>query len=296
MSLRDKAADFLAEKRRLMRRGNLSAATVEQYRHVMESIWLPWCDEQRGLDDVADCTDDVLERFTDHLAAKTIQKRDGTMKRLSVVTVRTYIRAVRVFLTWAKAPKGDYRPPKEPRRLVDTLTRQEIDRMERAARDERDKLIVRVLGDTGIRISELLGLRPADLRANAREHRYFIRVIGKGDKEREVAIPKETFERLKRLADHTRATTIFFARRGEGEMTHHAADKMMHRLAEQAGIGRRVTPHLFRHSYITNQIARGTNLEAIRRSVGHTSLAMIVGVYSHVTPDDTYDMLMAALK
>src|SRR2546430_15307375 len=78
--------------------------------------------------------------------------------------------------------------PKLPTKLVEVVSREEIQRMEDAARTERDKLMVRVLADTGLRVDELLGLRTTDLVEQNRN--YYLRVRGKGAKDRLVPAPR----------------------------------------------------------------------------------------------------------
>ncbi len=87
--------------------------------------------------------------------------------KLSQFTVDTYVRNVNLFLGWCRreGETGDVRaqPPKLPRRVLDVLSRDEIDRLEKTVRFERDKVIVRLLADTGIRANELIGVRQVDL-------------------------------------------------------------------------------------------------------------------------------------
>jgi integrase/recombinase XerD len=75
-----------------------------------------------------------------------------------------------------------------PKAILEVLSREEIAAMEDAARTERDKLIIRTLADTGIRVGELVKLRRSDLVTQGRQH--YLRVRGKGSKERLVPIPR----------------------------------------------------------------------------------------------------------
>lgn len=289
---------FLQEKQRLVDTRRLSRRTVEQYRHVLTTIWLPWANSE-GLYEARDCTDAVMERFQDSLLARP--------RPLSVPSIRTYIRNVRVLLTWADVAPGRFRPIREPERLRDPLTREEIQKVEKAARSERDRLIVRALADTGVRISELLGLRLRDLREDGYAHHYFMRVIGKGDREREVGIPKELYRRLRALALVGGEEFIFCGGKGKaegddivyrgGRLDKNAAEKVVKAMAKRAGIQRRVHPHLFRHGWITQQLRAGKmNLIDIQRHVGHRTLAMISQIYAHTTPNDSYEAMMAGMK
>lgn len=286
--LRHSIAEFLEDKER-----KKSPATVDQYRFVLDKVFLPWAAE-RNLVLPEQITDKQMDAFTEHLK--------GRSRPLAAETLRTYVRATRVYLTWASVPKGRFEAPGRPRILRNVLSRDEIDRLEAATRDERDKLIVRVLADTGIRVSELTGLRGVDLRENSHDRQYFIKVGGKTG-EREVAVPPTLFRRLKAHASQIDAEQfIFEGKRRSSEtgayerLTRSGVAQMLARLARTAKINKRIFPHLFRHSYATMMIRRGVNLIMIQKAMGHSTLAMVSQVYAHTTPGDGYDQIIAALK
>ncbi|MGH7921726.1 MAG: tyrosine-type recombinase/integrase, partial [Candidatus Dormibacteraceae bacterium] len=182
------------------------------------------------------------------------------------------------------------------------LSRDEIQSMEDVAKTERDKLIIRILGDTGIRVGELVGLRTTDIVQRDRNH--FLRVRGKGSKERLVAIP-QLYRRVQRYAERSRpadttSNRIFIShRRGAaGEyraLTTSGVVQFLRNVAQEAHIEKRVYPHLFRHSYATWALSRGMNPIMLAQILGHTSLAMIQNVYSHLSPADAYDAMLRAL-
>jgi integrase/recombinase XerD len=287
-ALVEQVAEFLEFKRRSRKVG--SPATHEQYHFILENVWLVWC-ARAGITDVAQATDKVMDRFVDYLQMGKDRKRP-----LSIATIRTYLRATRTFLNWAKVPRGDFQAPPQLKRLRNPPSRLEIDAMEHATNDERDRLVVRVLADSGVRVSELLGLRPQDLRAEGRQ--YFIRVIGKRNKEREVGIPAEVFKRLKQFAGDREY--IFYSKRPQkgrtDRLTKSGAEQLIRHLAKSAGIERRMFPHLLRHAYCTHMARKKVPMLDVARSMGHESLAMVTEVYSHITAEDSYDTLMAALK
>jgi integrase/recombinase XerD len=292
MPLTDDIAEFLSEKQRK------AAGTYEQYRSVLERVFLPWATRHK-ITEAAQVSDKVLYRFTDDLQAKRNERGMG----LSAATIHTYIRNVRIFLKWAGVARGRYEPPRQPRRLREVLDREEIDRLERAATDERDRLIVRTLADTGVRVSELIGLRRMDLRENGHERQGFIRVIGKGDKEREIAVPRETFQRLQARAKLLDPMDYLFTgkRRRPGtngyeRLTKSGVDQLMRHLGQVAKLSKKTNPHSLRHAYVTHLLKRGVNLVVIQKTVGHSTLAMISEVYSHLQGADSYDVLTRALK
>jgi site-specific recombinase XerD len=278
--------EFLLEKAK-----RKSAATVYQYRFILERVWLPWC-EAEGVMEPAQATKEVMDRFTDYL-----EKRQK-----SIHTVRTYIRGVHTFLRWADVPRGRYEPPKAPARLLEVLTRQEIAALEAVASDERDRLLVRVLAETGVRISELLGLKRSDLREDRHNRTTAIRVVGKGNKEREVPVPPKLFSRLKHYAEHggqTDAEYIFCSKRLKADrpmqLTRNGVDQLMHELARRAKINKRVYAHLLRHSYATRKLSKGMNPVTLQTILGHSDLSMISKVYSHLVLTDTHRAMMETL-
>jgi integrase len=224
---------------------------------------------------------------------------------LSRHTIASYVRSINVFLSWAQA-EGEAvaaraKAPKTNKRLIDVLSREEITAMEDVAKAERDKLIVRVLADTGIRVGELVNLTVHDLIERDRTH--YLRVGGKTG-ERMVPVPR-LYRRLLRYAQRGRprdvpSDRLFISLRRRpggdyGPLTASGVEQVIQDLGAQAGISRRVYPHLLRHSYATWALTRGMNPIMLAHILGHTSLAMIQNVYSHLTPTDAYEAMVRTL-
>jgi integrase/recombinase XerD len=273
------------------------------YRDALEGVLLPYC-SGAGVTEPAQLTDRHMKELTDGLLNGT-SSRSG--RPLAKATVHSYVRAINTFLAWVtdsgEAVGARAQRPRLERRILDVLSRTEIAAMEDAAALERDKLIVRTLADTGIRLGELLKLTPDDLLSEGRRH--FLRVHGKGSRDRKVPVSPVLAQRLKRYAQHTRrqssSTRLFLShkrsqRTGEyATLTDSGVQQMIRLLALDASITKRVYPHLFRHSFITWQLESGLNPILLSRIVGHESLTMINQVYAHVTMDSAYDALMKAL-
>lgn len=287
---------FLDEKLAAVRRRYLSPATYEYYDNALRVMWLRWA-ASAGVTEPDQCTDAVLEKYTDFLVGRTRAAKGGERVPISLATVRSNLRALLIFLKWANVPRGKYRQPKRPRRLLETLSRQEIDRLERATTDERDRLIVRTLADTGMRAGELTGIRPRDLRANTHDRIYTVRVIGKGDKEREIPITKDLHARLKDLGDGRVYVFESQGNRGRGtKLSTHAVNQVIHHVAFVAEMDKRIFPHLFRHSFATHMATQGVPINVTQAWMGHESLAMLATVYSHVTGTNSYDLYSRALR
>lgn len=187
------------------RTGGLSLRTIEAYEFPLTRQFLPWCAKE-GITETSQLTDQLVGQFTTHLL-----EDGGKHGPLSRASVRSYVRNLRVFLTWAgKADGGSTavgakpRMPRPEKRMLDVLTRSEIQRMEDAAPAERDKLLIRVLADTGVRLGELLGLRVEDI-LEQRKGEYALKVGGKGSRDRLVPLSPALQRRLRRYLTGRRA-------------------------------------------------------------------------------------------
>jgi site-specific recombinase XerD len=295
-SLHDLANDYLESCRA---RGLAPTTIRTAYTYTLVNVFLPWC----ALNDIAvieQLTQEELDQFTTDLL-ETPSKRG---KQLSPYTVHHYVRVVRQFLKWCRAEGGtaDSKPqlPGLPLRVLEVMRRDEIERLELAAPTERDKLIIRLLADTGIRVGELCSLEPANIITGA-DQRAFLKILGKGPRNRLVPIaPKlaqrlETYQRF-RPAD-ARGSHIFLAARRDasGEyapLTTSGVLQLLRGAADRAGITRRVHPHLLRHSFAAEALRRGMNPVQLAQLLGHSGLRMIEQVYTQLTTDDGFEAVM----
>ncbi|MDQ6949954.1 MAG: tyrosine-type recombinase/integrase [Actinomycetota bacterium] len=158
---------------------------------MLRRVLLPFC-EQEEVDDPAKLSKRHLERLSVELQARGLRRP----------SIRSYLSAVNHFLRWC-AKEGELPAVitapqlRQERILIDVLSRNEIDLLEGAASTERDKLIVRVLADTGMRLGELRGLRVEDLLTRGRER--FLRVRGKGSRERLVPLQPSLYAQSDRF-------------------------------------------------------------------------------------------------
>jgi site-specific recombinase XerD len=281
---------FLAD----CRARGLSIRTVEWYRDTLRREFLPWC-ARENITDPAQLTPALVGSYTARLLDV-----DGPRGPLSRATVRGYVRAVRVLLGWAEKEGGATvgatpKLPKAEKVLLEVLSREEIQRMENVAKSERDKLIIRVLGDCGLRLGELLGLRVQDLQEPKRGE-YALKVHGKGDRDRLVPVAPALQRRLKRHLGGRHAEgrdSVFVALRKGADgryapLTKSGAEQAVRILAKEAAIEKRVYPHILRHSFATEWLRRGGNIISLQRVLGHADLSMIQGVYSHLDNSDDY--------
>jgi integrase/recombinase XerD len=298
----EKAANVQAEWEKLIgdfeasiQAGGLALRTVEHYSDVLRRVLLSFC-ERAGVQ-----PQELTKRHLERLAAELLQS--GRSRQ----SVKTYLSAVNRFLKWC-SDEGELSKLRAPqstveRKVPDVLTREEIRRIEDAADAERDKLIVRVFADTGIRVGELRRLRTTDLVAQGRER--YLRVPGKGAKERLVPVTPGLYSRLDRYVRRARphaGTDLLFVTLVKGRSGDHApisessVQHLLSLLGRKAEINRQVHPHLFRHSLATNLLRRNVNPVQVRDILGHSSLAMIDRMYSHLVASDAHQALMDALR
>ncbi len=282
----------------------LAPGTIVQLSYSLRQVFLPWAAREK-LTSPSELAPRALERLSAELLTE-----GGRRGPLSRQTVSTYLRAVNLCLKWARAegepvPERAVAPlPRLPKTLPEVLSREQIAALEAACVTERDRLLIRLLADTGLRNSELIGLRTGDLIQRTRGS--FLRVRGKADRERQVPVMPRLASRVERYATKTRpadpGTDRLFvslrhsARTGAYEpLTPSGLQQVVRAAALRAGIRQRVHPHLFRHSFVTWALAKGVNPVQLAEVVGHTSLAMIQQVYSHLSPSDAYDAMSAVL-
>lgn len=180
--------------------------------------------------------------------------------------------------------------PKIGRKLPDVLSLTEIDKMIfdidlSHAQGERNRAIIETLYGCGLRVSELLDLKLSDLFFKE----GFIKVTGKGEKQRFVPIGQITekyiTEYLQNSRNHSpikpKASDIVFLNRRGDSLTRAMIFTMVRNLAKQAGIQKKISPHTFRHSFATHLLENGADLRAIQLMLGHESITT-TEIYMHV--------------
>jgi integrase/recombinase XerD len=283
------------------RAGGLMPKTLKQYRYAIESVFRPWS-EEHGITNIAQLDQHQLDAFTVMLH----DHRTAAGKPLSRSSIRTYIRPVGLMLTWAKRAGEEVQAkpqmPRRERQLRDVLSRDELALLEDAMPHERDKLIIRILADCGLRLTELTQLDADDIVKVYGRH--YLRVLGKRDRPRDLPIPLELLNRLERhIAQRPKdriSEAIFLAHRRTrfGEhlaLTSGGIYQVVKEAAVRAGITKRVYPHLLRHSWMTELLRNGLSADQISPIAG-ASPAVISECYAHLNVADGYDAMMGALS
>ncbi|HUZ68202.1 MAG TPA: tyrosine-type recombinase/integrase [Candidatus Saccharimonadales bacterium] len=268
------------------------------YGYSLRAVLLPWC-RREGITSVADIDQPTLERFAADVRARTT--RGGSA--LAENTVWTYQKAANQLVKWyaelhhTTGPKVTLRKP--PGRKVTTLERDQIALLERTADTERDRVIVRLLADTGMRPGELVSITKGDLRHVGRRH--YVR-IGEKSGERDAPITSDMYARLRALARGGDDEPIFVGlrrdrRTGQREpLTVAGVRQMIGALAVNAGVRSTVNPYVFRHTACRWLLMSGQSTIMVEKILGQGSEAMIREHYNDLGSGDAHDRLMQVLR
>jgi len=189
------------------------------------------------------------------------------------------------------SPADDLRPPRSWKVLPRYLSVDEVDRLiaqpdVSTPRGVRDRAMIELLYATGMRVSELTGLRPGDVNIEA----SYLTCTGKGDKQRLVPFGDEAGAWVARYLREARpqllgrrsSPRLFVNAKGGGPgLTRVGFWKILKTYARQAGLSRTLSPHVLRHSFATHLLERGADLRAIQMMLGHADLST-TQIYTHV--------------
>ncbi|MBW2961225.1 site-specific tyrosine recombinase XerD [Mesonia aestuariivivens] len=189
--------------------------------------------------------------------------------------------------------------PKLGRKLPDTLSTEEIDILINSIdlshpQGERNRCILETLYSCGLRVSELITLKLSDLYFDE----GFIRVLGKGDKQRLVPISPLTVKYINLYHNDIRVhlpiqkgfeDILFLNRRGK-QLTRAMIFTIVKQTAINAGIKKKISPHTFRHSFATHLLENGADLRSIQQMLGHESI-ITTEIYMHLDRSHLKDVL-----
>ncbi len=192
-----------------------------------------------------------------------------------------------------KDPSELIEAPKLGRKLPDTLNFQEIEQLLSAIdmskpEGQRNRAMLETLYSSGLRVSELVNLQMN----NVMEDIGFLRVVGKGNKERLVPIGHDALKHIKLYVEHVRCHLaikpghehfVFLNRRG-AQLTRVMIFTIIKNLGKQIGLKKTISPHTFRHSFATHLIEGGADLRAVQEMLGHESITT-TEIYTHLDRD-----------
>ena len=263
---------------------NFSSHTIRAYTSDVYTF-LIWADNL-NVDEID------TKKFSEYLYF--IQKINYTK-----TTVARKIASIRAFYKFLYSeeiiennPSDAICAPKRPKSLPDFMSEEEVENILRNVKIEtpagyRNRVIFELLWVSGMRISELSNLNYENLNLEQNE----IRVLGKGSKERIVLIPDKTKENLKNYIDNvsdlicktkkTPSSPLFINYNGF-RLQNQSIRKALNEVVQKIELPKKITPHVFRHSFATRLLENGADLRIVQELLGHASISN-TQIYTHVS-------------
>ena len=240
-----------------------------------------------------DVDEDMISQYLVHL--NTIQhKRTSQARELS--GVKSFYNYLLMLDKIELSPAEFISTPKTRRELPDVLTVEEVERIigvvdTTTVKGRRDRAMLEMLYSCGLRVTELISLKMSDLFLGE----GYIRVMGKGSKQRLVPIGSVAMEWLMQYLEDRREMLKDKGGKGGSEQTLFLSNRrtkltrvmiftIIRKAASDAGITKRVSPHTFRHSFATHLFAGGASIRQVQDMLGHESITT-TEIYTHLDPD-----------
>ncbi len=267
----------------------LSANTVEAYRRDLVKFEVFAKKRKLTLEGVS--RDDLV----DFLAGLYREKLESRTVARHLVTLRNFFRFAQIQDLIATDPTINLESPKIRRTLPGYLKLEDVERLlnqpdQKTAMGVRDLAMLEVLYSTGLRVSELVGLKIGDLDSKM----GCVRTIGKGDKERIVPIGKKALTMVEKYLHEARpellkkaklsqSHALFVNRRG-ASLSRVGVWKILSAYGRRAGLRVALTPHMLRHSFATHLLERGADLRSVQLMLGHADIST-TQIYTHVVEE-----------
>lgn len=266
-----------------------SHRTIEWYEQKLK-YFARWLSEEEEVSILDKVTIVSLRSFVLHIQTETVGRRavnredGGNAIQISPLTVKGYVQVIKGFFNWchneeliSTNPVLRLKLPTVPDYMIPTFTPEHLKAMLDACDlstvlGYRDYTLMLVLLETGIRVSELCGLRVQDV------HDDYVRVVGKGNKEREVGISPDVAKLLWKYIHHHRKPAddkevcVFVNRYGQ-PVTPNGVEQLLIDVKNKASIeGVRVSAHTFRHTFARMYLEQGGEIYKLSRLMGHSSV------------------------
>ncbi|MDE6865143.1 MAG: site-specific tyrosine recombinase XerD [Alistipes sp.] len=226
---------------------------------------------------------EMIERYVAWLYE---QGREKSSQARALCGIRSFFNYLLLNDKLEKSPVEFIGSPKFGRQLPDVLSTAEIDRIIAAVdtttpKGLRDAAMLETLYSCGLRVSELISLRMSDLFFGE----GYIRVIGKGDKQRLVPVSTMARDRIQLYLEHRRPLraseeVVFLNNRGR-KLTRVMVFTVVKQATDRAGIDKCISPHTFRHSFATHLLEGGASIRQVQEMLGHESI-LTTEIYTHL--------------
>ena len=270
----------------------LSPNTVAAYRSDL-TAFLDYCAE-RGIYEIADISRNNLNSYI-------VALRQGSINPRSVVRK---IASLRGFFKWLSSceyiknnPAIFLEQPKLPKRLPKVITLQDIKEIFRSDLNAEQALIVELLYDCGLRVSELVNLKISDIDLKSK----YIQCFGKGSKERVIPFGKKAKEAINKylavreiiISKYGLKTKCLFIKDSGNVLTRQDVYNFVKKLGEK--IHKHISPHTLRHTFATHLLENGADLRVVQELLGHSDVAT-TQLYTHITKKRLKEVYFAINK
>ena len=254
--------------------------------------------KEKGVDSLQEVDRRVVRDYMGHLARRRIAKASIARKLSAIRSFYRYLLREEIIAT---NPVEEASSPKLDQRLPSFLTLEEVERLLNAPdlstpQGQRDRALLELLYASGLRVSELVSLTLGQISLDTNE----IRVWGKGSKERMVLMGEPATEALRnyleqgrpKLVGEKKNDALFLNRYGQ-RLAERQVQRMLQQYAKKSGIGKRVHPHLLRHTFATHLLDGGADLRVVQELLGHARLSS-TQIYTHVTKSQAKKIYLSA--
>lgn len=274
---------------------SLSKNTVAAYLHDVELL-TQFLAEQNLTVSPEKATTEQLQQFIHEIAKMGM---NSTSQARIISGLKAFYKYLLIENLIEKDPAELLEAPKLKRHLPEVLTYDEIEKMISAidlSKKEggRNKAILETMYSCGLRVSEVIGLRISGIYPD----QGFLRIIGKGDKERLIPIGSSALKYITIYLENIRChlpvnpkcTDILFLNKRGAPLSRVMIFYIIKELAIKAGITKNISPHTFRHSFATHLIEGGADLRAVQQMLGHESITT-TEIYTHIDREYLRDTL-----
>lgn len=224
------------------------------------------------------------------ITTSDIRKYLAHNKTWMISTVDRKLSVLKTFFGWLvkeemllRDPSAKINPPKKPKRLPKSLSIEELEIVRDSCETLRERALIEVMYATGCRLSEVMNMKISDI--NSRE--MSMHVIGKGDKERVVYLSIKAMHQLRKYLNTRKDECEYLfvtERKPYRKMSNRNIERIIDKIETRSKISKKLTPHVFRHTFATLAMENGADLADVQQLLGHEDPSTTL-VYSHVSEE-----------
>jgi len=256
---------------------NLSDNPVQAYQRDLRQFF-----DYLKHDDLIKIDRNTIRNYLGIMQRQGLDKRSAARKLSAIKAFFKYCARENII---PSNPSLGLRSPKLDKKLPSFLSEQQAEQavqpnQEKPEETARNNAIMELLYGSGLRSSELLGLKVGDLDLSGGQ----VKVTGKGSKQRIVPLTRESISALKKyIAGRENQETVFLGARGKA-LNRRQLQRIVQTRIRSAHYGGKASPHVLRHSFATHLLDRGADLKAVKELLGHANLST-TQIYTHITTD-----------